>query len=404
VEASFELVSLREELRHARHGLRRWMRPRPVRMPLWAWPGKASLQPEPLGCVLILGAWNYPVQLSLLPAINALAAGNSVVIKPSEQAPRTAAVIARALRSGFPAEVLQVVLGDAAIAGRLLEERFDHILFTGNGRIGRLVMAAAARHLTPVTLELGGKSPAIVLADADPATTARRLLWGKGLNAGQTCIAPDYLLVVPELRQPLLEALTGELRRFYGDDPLRSADLARIVNDRAFRRLEHLLGPARQEGRILLGGRSDRDSRRFEPTLVQIIDPEQDPLMEEEIFGPILPLLEVNDLDDALAFVRGRDRPLALYLFSRSRAARRQLLQTSSSGGVAFNDVVIQGGMATLPFGGVGESGMGRYHGEAGFLTFSHQRAVVERSFRPEIPFRYPPYRGKLRWIQRLLG
>jgi aldehyde dehydrogenase (NAD+) len=266
------------------------------------------------------------------------------------------------------------------------------------------VMAAAARHLTPVTLELGGKSPAIVLADADVGVTARRLVWGKTVNAGQTCVAPDHLLVVPALRTALLAAMAEEIRRFHGEDPLASPDLGRIVNRARFERLEELLAGARREGRILLGGRSDPQRLRIEPTLIAVSDATNDPLMQEELFGPLLPVLEVAGLDDALQRLRSGASPLALYLFSRSGPARRQLLARSSSGGVGINDVVLQAGLPGLPFGGVGESGMGRAHGEAGFLTFSHQRSVLIRPFQLDLSLRYPPYSGKLRWLERLLG
>lgn len=404
LEAAIELASVRQELRLARRSLRAWMRPRRVGLPIWALPGRAMTRAEPLGCVLIIGPWNYPFQLCLKPLVSALAAGNTAVLKPSELAPATAALLARLIPLHFPPETVQVVLGDAAMAARLLEERFDHIFFTGSGRVGRLVMAAAARHLTPVTLELGGKSPAIVLADADVEVTARRLVWGKTVNAGQTCVAPDHLLVVPAQRAALLAAMAKEIHRFHGDDPLTSPDLGRIVNRARFDRLEELLAPARREGRVLMGGRSDPQRLRIEPTLIAVSDAADDPLMQEELFGPLLPVLEVAGLEEALEKVRSGPSPLALYLFSSSGAARRRLLAGSCSGSVAFNEVILQAGVPGLPFGGVGESGMGSGHGEAGFLTFSHQRSVLSRPFLLDLPLRYPPYAGKLPWLERLLG
>jgi aldehyde dehydrogenase (NAD+) len=404
VEAMYELLAVRQELRFTRRHLRRWMRARPVPLPLWALPARASRRVGPLGCVLILGPWNYPLQLCLHPLVSALAAGNTVVVKPSEHAPHTAGVIAELMARHFPSEVVQVVTGDGAVAAALLEERFDHIFFTGGGRVGRLVMAAAARHLTPVTLELGGKSPAIVLDDADLLTTARRLVWGKGINAGQTCVAPDHLLVVPAVREPLLEAMAKEIVRLYGHDPLQSPDLGRIVNDAQFRRLEGLLAGAHARGQVLLGGRSDAALRRIEPTVLAVERPDDDPLMQEELFGPLLPVITVADLETALERVRQGPSPLALYLFGGDRKARERLLTTTRSGGVCFNDVVMQAGTTTLPFGGVGESGMGTYHGEAGFLTFSHSRSVLGRSFRLDSSFRYPPYAGKGPLIERLFG
>ena len=406
VEASFELVAIREELAHTRRHLRRWLRPRTTPLPLWALPGTAWVQQEPLGCVLIIGPWNYPFQLVIQPLVSALAAGNTAILKPSELAPHTAELIARLVARHFPREVVQVVVGDGAVAARLLEETFDHIFFTGGGRVGRLVMAAAARHLTPVTLELGGKSPAIVLEDADVSLTARRLLWGKAINAGQTCVAPDHLYVVPRIREALIQSFAEELGRFYNDNPLGQGDLARIINQPQFDRLERLLHGARQRGQIMLGGRSDPSSRRIEPTLVAV-DADKaglDPLMQEELFGPLLPVIEVADLEGALCRVRAGEKPLALYLFGGGAQERQHLLNTTSSGGVAFNDVILQAGISSLTFGGVGESGMGQYHGEEGFRTFSHQRAVVRRRFWPEPSFRFPPYAGKMKLIKRLLG
>ncbi len=404
VEAAYELIGVSQELQVARRQLQRWMRPRAVGLPIWAWPGSAMLRPEPLGCVLIIGPWNYPFQLCLIPLVSALAAGNTAVLKPSEHTPHTAAVIKTLVRQHFPAETVQVVEGDGSIAARLLQERFDHIFFTGGARVGRLVLAAAAPHLTPVTLELGGKSPAIVLDDADIATSARRLAWGKSLNAGQTCIAPDHLLVTPAQRQPLVEAIAQAWRDFLGADPLASDDLACIVNAAQFERLETLLAGARQRGQVLVGGRSDPARRRIEPTLLAVDDPDHDPLMQEELFGPLLPLIVVANLQQALERVRRGSKPLTLYLFGGDHRARQQLLDQTSSGSVSFNDVVLQGGLPQLPFGGVGESGMGTYHGEAGFQTFSHRRSVLQRSFRLDLPLRYPPYAGKLGLIQRLLG
>ena len=403
LEATFELVAIRQELAHTRRQLRRWMAPQAVGIDLALKPARAFLQAEPLGCVLIIGPWNYPFQLTLLPLVSALAAGNTAVLKPSEHAPRTADLLARLLPLAFPPEVVQVVVGDGAVAAQLLEQRFDHIFFTGGSRVGRLVMAAAAKHLTPVTLELGGKSPAIVLDDANLAVTARRLVWGKGLNAGQTCVAPDHVLVVPELRAPLIEAMAAEITSFYGDDPLTSPDLGAIVNQAQFDRLEGLLAGAKARGQVLAGGRSDRATLRIEPTLVAL-EGADDPLMQDEIFGPILPVLTIAGLEAGLQQVRSRPKPLALYLFSNDKAAQRRTLQTTSSGSVCFNDVVMQAGASALPFGGVGESGLGSYHGQAGFLTFSHQRSVLERPFWLDLPFRYPPYKGKLGLVKWLLG
>jgi aldehyde dehydrogenase (NAD+) len=402
LEAAMELVAVRQELQLTRRRLRQWMAPRRLPAAPYLLPAQAQQISEPLGCVLIISPWNYPFQLCLHPLVSALAAGNTAVLKPSEHTPATAALLAAQIKQHFPDGTVQLVEGDGTVAAALLEQRFDHIFFTGGERVGQLVMAAAARHLTPVTLELGGKSPAIVLADAPLEVTARRLLWGKGFNAGQTCVAPDYLLVQEPIAAPLLHALQQACTRLYGPDPLQSPDLGCIVNQAQFGRLEALLEGARARGQIRIGGRSDAARRRIEPTVVELSDPD-DPLMQQELFGPILPLLSTGSLAEALAFINARPKPLALYLFSGSKQAQRQTLAQTSSGTVAFNDVIVQAGDANLPFGGVGSSGMGSYHGEAGFRTFSHQRTVVKRPFWGDVPLRYPPYAGKLPLLKRFL-
>ncbi|KEF41132.1 MAG: aldehyde dehydrogenase [Cyanobium sp. CACIAM 14] len=405
VEATFELSSLRQELTHTRRHLPRWMRPRRRPLPLWGWPGQGEVRAEPLGCVLIIGAWNYPFELCLHPLLHALAAGNTAVLKPSEQAPASATLLAELLSSHFSPQVVQVVCGDGTVAARLLEqERFDHIFYTGGERVGQLVMAAAASHLTPVTLELGGRNPLIVLEDADLDVTARRVVWGRCLNAGQTCLAPNHLIVMGGVREALVAAIVEQTRRLYGTDPLASPDLGRIVGACRFERLQALLAAAKERGQLLHGGRGDAAARKIEPTLVAVEDPVTDPLMQEELFAPVLPVLTVRDLDEALTEVRRRPKPLALYLFGGGRAEREQALACTSSGSFVANDLVVQGGMASLPFGGVGRSGMGAYHGDAGFLTFSHQRSVLLRPSRPDPPFRYPPYAGKAGLIRRLMG
>jgi aldehyde dehydrogenase (NAD+) len=289
------------------------------------------------------------------------------------------------------------------VAARLLEQRFDHIVFTWGERVGKLVMAAAARHLTPVTLELGGKSPAIVLADADLAVTAKRLVWGKSLNSGQTCIAPDYLLVERSIREPLLQAIRSEITAFFGPDPVGSVDRGRIVNQAQFTRLLALLEGAQARGQVLIGGEHDPQRRRIGLTVLSVSE-DDDPLMQEELFGPLLPVLTIDSLEQALEQVRQRPKPLALYLFSRSRDATTAVLNSSSSGSVGINDVVYQAGVPALPFGGVGASGIGAYHGQAGFDSLSHHRSVLRRPFWLDLPLRYPPYNGTLPLLRRLLG
>ncbi len=403
VEAYFEVVAVRQEISLCRRQLRRWIAPKKVSVPLSQRPGRAEVIAEPLGCVLIIGPWNYPFHLAIQPLVSALAAGNTAILKPSEHAPATAQLISSLIREAFPPEIVQVVQGDGSTAQALLAERFDHIFFTGGERIGKLVMAAAAQHLTPVTLELGGKSPAVVLSDADLEVTSRRLVWGKCLNAGQTCIAPDYLLVESSARASLIQALGERLTACFGEEPLDSSDLASIVNDAQYARLSALLEQARERGQVLLGGTCDPERRRIAPTVIQVNDRE-DPLMQEELFGPLLPILEVDGLEQAIEWINQRPKPLALYLFSSSQQSQETVLNNTSSGGVCFNDVVMQVGVPELPFGGVGASGMGAYHGKAGFDTFSHQRSVLRRPFALDLPFRYPPYAGRLPLMRRLLG
>ena len=341
--------------------------------------------------------------LTLQPLISALAAGNSVVLKPSEHAPAAAALITRLITEGFPSDVVRVVNGDGSTAAALVDLGFDHIFFTGSGTIGAKVLAGAARHLTPVTLELGGKNPAVVLDSADLAVTARRLIWGKGINAGQTCIAPDHLLVQTSIRDRLVKALKEERRNLYGDEPLASADLSSLIHDRHFQHLEGLLATARAEGRILFGGECCRQRRKIAPTLIEV-QSDQDPLMEAEIFGPLLPLMTVETLDEAITRIQQQDKPLAIYLFGGDHNDQSAVLKRTSSGGVCFNDVVMQKGVPELPFGGVGPSGMGSYQAEAGFQTFSHTRSVLSRPFFLDIRHRYPPYTLNPAIFRRFVG
>ncbi|MDA7433488.1 aldehyde dehydrogenase family protein [Synechococcus sp. AH-601-N10] len=403
LEGMFEIVALLQELKITRRRLKTWMRPRRIPVPIMQRPGRAQLIREPLGCVLVIGPWNYPFMLTLQPLISALAAGNTVVLKPSEHAPAAAALITRLITEGFPSDVARVVNGDGSTAAALVDLGFDHIFFTGSGAIGAKVLAGAARHLTPVTLELGGKNPAVVLDSADLAVTARRLIWGKGINAGQTCIAPDHLLVQTSIRERLVQALKEERRNLYGDDPLASADLSSLIHDRQFQRLEGLLTTAKAEGRILFGGECDHQLRKIAPTLIEV-QSDQDPLMAAEIFGPLLPIMTVETLDDAITRIQQQDKPLAIYLFGGDRNDQDAVLRRTSSGGVCFNDVVMQKGVPELPFGGVGASGMGSYQAEAGFQTFSHPRSVLRRPFFLDIRHRYPPYTLNPAIFRRFVG
>lgn len=396
VEAWIEWRGVHDELALTRRRLRAWMARRPLRTGLLQWPARAWLQPEPLGCVLILAPWNYPFLLSLDPLISALAAGNTVVLKPSEHAPAVAALLAEVVPRHLPADVVRLVTGDAATARRWLEEPFDHVFFTGGTAVGRQVMAAAARQLTPVTLELGGRNPCLVLDDADLPVAARRITWGRFLNAGQTCLAPDHVLVTPGLRRPLEAALVEAIGAAYGPDPQHSPDYGRLVSTAHHDRLLGLL----QGAEVLCGGSSDRASRYLAPTVVRCAD--DHPLLQEEIFGPVLPVLPIADLEEGLQRIARQPQPLAVYLFSRSTAAQQEVLRRTRSGSVVFNDVVLQAAAPTLPFGGVGSSGHGRCHGQAGFDTFSNLRTVLARPTGWDVPLRYPPYGSRLGLARRL--
>lgn len=386
------------EVRHMRRHLRRWLAPERAAVPLKLRPGRARILREPLGVVLVIAPWNHPVHLLLLPMAAALAAGNCVVGKPSEVTPTVSAALARLIPRYLDERAVAVVEGGAAETTALLEERFDHIFYTGNGRVGRIVTAAAARHLTPVTLELGGKSPAIVHRSADLASAARRIAWGKFVNAGQTCVAPDYVLVEEPVADRLVDELVGAIRRFYGDDPRTSPDYGRIVSDAHVARLRRLLDAGGYE-EVVCGGTVDEAERYVAPTVLRGVSPEA-AVMGEEIFGPILPVLTVRDLDEAVAFVNGREKPLALYVFATDEAAAERVVEHTSSGGVCVNATMLHLSVPSLPFGGVGESGTGAYHGRHNVECFSHRRAVFERPPRPDPAAAYPPYR---RWKEAVL-
>ena len=388
------------EVSHMLAKLGSWMDPEHVHVPVVLQPGRARVVCEPLGVALVIAPWNYPVQLLLLPMASAIAAGNAVVGKPSELAPATSAALGRLVARYLDPEAVAIVEGGAEVAQALLAERFDYLFYTGSARVGRLVMEAAARHLTPVTLELGGKCPAVVDRTAALGVIGRRLAYGKFLNAGQTCVAPDYLLVHRDAEQAVLDRLVAVLAEFYGADPKTSPDYGRIVNDDHYRRLTGLI-EAGGFDRVVTGGlaKADPDQRYLPPTILAGVSPEA-AVMGEEIFGPILPVLTVASLDEAVAFINARPKPLALYVFSGDGAAAQGVVDRTSSGSACINTCVVQLGVPELPFGGVGASGMGAYHGRRGFETFSHRKAVLVKPTLPEPPLQYPPY-TQLR--QRLL-
>ena len=393
-----EVGSIYGELKSALKHVKGWMQPRKGSAPLVIQPARAWQYAEPLGVTLIIAPWNYPYQLSIAPLIGALAAGCTAVLKPSEHAPATSSVLARMLGEAFPPEVVSVVEGGVEESRALLDERWDLIFFTGGTQVGRTVAEAAARHLTPTVLELGGKSPCIVDRSADLEVTARRIAWGKYVNAGQTCIAPDYVLIPSDLQERFTALVQKAVRSFYGDDARTSADYGRIVNDRHFQRVSALAA----HGRIALGGERDAATRYFAPTVITGA-PLDSPLMQDEIFGPLLPLVACENVDDAIRFVRARPKPLALYTFARDAAVNERVLSQTSSGGAVTNDVCVHFAAEGLPFGGVGESGLGGYHGQASFDAFSHKKSVVKRPFALDMKLRYPPYTGKLDLFRRFL-
>jgi aldehyde dehydrogenase (NAD+) len=394
-----ELAFVAGEVRYAKRNLGRWMKPLKAKTPLMAQPGRSWLQPEPKGLALIIAPWNYPLSMVLAPLVGVISAGCAAVLKPSEVTSHTSAILARLLPQYLDPEMYVVVEGAVEETTTLLAQRWDHIFYTGNERVGQIVMAAAAKHLTPVTLELGGKSPVLVDASADIEVTAARIAWGKFLNAGQTCVAPDHILVHRDVAPQLLDALARRIREFYGEDPKQSPDFGRIASERHTARFATLL----QGQKIHCGGQVDVADRYVAPTLV--VDPAPDsPLMQEEIFGPVLPVIAVESMEEAIRHVAARPKPLALYLFSRNPALEDEVATRLSAGSVCFNDVVIFMAAQELPFGGVGNSGIGRYSGWYGFETFSHMKPVMKRSFRLDSSLRYPPYDARKERIARLVS
>lgn len=402
-ESEMSEISIAQgEIDWALRNLHSWMEDENVSKSLATQLDSAFIRKEPFGLVLIIAPWNYPLNLTLVPLVGALAAGNCVVLKPSEISQSTEKVLAEVLPRYLDQSCFAVVLGGPEETGRLLEHKFDYIFFTGSPRVGKIVMTAASKHLTPVTLELGGKNPCYVDDDCDPQTVANRMAFFRYFNAGQTCVAPDYVLCSPEMQERLLPALQNAITRFYGEDPRSSPDLGRIINEKHFQRLRGLLGC----GRVAIGGQSDESERYIAPTvLVDVLDAE--PVMQEEIFGPILPIMNVRGLDEAIDVINRREKPLALYAFSNSSQVVEQVLARTSSGGFCGNDGFMHVTLNSLPFGGVGASGMGSYHGKFSFDTFSHRRACLlcPAGMEKIYSIRYPPYTPRsLRMMLMALG
>ncbi|MEM9568471.1 MAG: aldehyde dehydrogenase [Cyanobacteria bacterium P01_E01_bin.34] len=385
-EAYFEIATL-AEVNKALKNLRGWMKPEKVKLGIDQFPGAAWRQPEPLGVVLIIGPWNYPFQLMMSPLVGAIAAGNCAVLKPSEHAPHTSKVVADIVAAVFDPNFVAVFEGEVDTSQLLLREKFDHIFFTGGTEVGRIIMQEAAKTLTPVTLELGGKSPCLVDADVKLDVAVRRIAWGKFINAGQTCIAPDYILVERGVKDIFIEQMKATIAEFFGENPDRSSDFGRIVHERHFDRLVQFLS----DGDVAIGGDSDRDRRYIAPTVLDNVSWDE-AVMQEEIFGPILPVLTYDSLDEAIAKINERPKPLALYVFSNSSDVQERVLSSTSSGGACINDTVMHVGVDTLPFGGVGNSGIGAYHGKFTFDTFSHYKSVLKKGVWLDLKWRYAPY------------
>ena len=377
--------------------LKKWSRPQWARTPIVHWFARSFYLNQPYGRVLIISPWNYPLQLLFMPMIGAIAAGNCVLAKPSMHAVHTSSLIHKMISENYDPAHVCLIEGGHETNRHLLEEQFDYIFFTGSAEVGKKVMSAASNFLTPVSLELGGKSPVIVERDTSPALAARRILWGKLLNTGQSCVAPDYMLVHRDIKEALIREMRKYIISTYGHDIKSNQDYGRIINQTNTKRLVRLL-----EGKnILIGGEYDIVERYMSPTVVELSDPE-DILMQKEIFGPILPLMEYDNLDEALKIVRSKPDPLALYIFSRSKKIQQRVIQCTRSGGGGINETVVHFINTYLPFGGVGKSGIGRYHGKYSYETFSYKRSFLDKATWIDIPIRYPPYRKKL-WLWKKL-
>lgn len=402
-----ELAPLYMEIKYFKKNLSKWMRPKRVSNHFPFLLGKSVIHYEPKGVVLIIAPWNYPFYLALAPLVAAVAAGNAVTIKPSEFTTHTAKIISKVIASAFAPEEVQVVEGGIEVSQALLEQPYHHIFFTGSTPVGREIMKAAAKHLAGVTLELGGKSPAIIDESADLQTAASKLMWGKFLNAGQTCIAPDYVLINKDMVDVFVTVLGNSLEAFQSKDKA-SSEMSAIVSERHYHRMRHLLQDATEKGaKILLGGHFDDENRRLSPTVITNVNSSM-LVMQEEIFGPILPLVGVNHTQDAITYINMHDKPLALYVFSRNDFKVNQILQQTSSGGSCINDVVVHITNPELPFGGINQSGLGNYHGLAGFKAFSHEKSVFHQFTRFNVnKMLYPPYGPKkqklITWLMRLI-
>lgn len=394
-ETQFVLMEINHTLSHLKY----WVKPEYVETPLFHKPGYSFIKAEPLGVSLIIAPWNYPFQLLIAPLVASIAAGNCAILKPSELSPNTSKMIAGLIKQTFDPNYIAVIEGGVNETTELLNLKFDYIFYTGSTSVGKIVMSAAAKHLTPVTLELGGKSPCVVDKNVPLKQTARKIIWGKFLNSGQTCIAPDYVLVDKSIKEKLIEVLKETISEFYGDTVQKSENYARIINERHFNRLMSLM----VSGEIVAGGESDKNDLFITPTIIVKPDLKSE-LMTEEIFGPILPIIEFSDKSEAISFIKARSKPLALYVFSKNNRFIQSVLDQTSSGGVCVNDTLSHITTSSLPFGGVGDSGMGQYHGKKGFDSFSHQKSVLKKSFLMDYSMRYPPYPKLSKFLKRMIN
>ncbi|KAF6152817.1 hypothetical protein GIB67_004646 [Kingdonia uniflora] len=398
-----EIAMTKSAAKVALKGLKNWMKPEKAGASITTFPSTAEIVSEPLGVILIISAWNYPVLLSLDPVIGAIAAGNAVVLKPSEVAPATSSLLARVVEEYLDSSAIRVIEGSVSETSALLEQKWDKILYTGNGRVGRIVMAAAAKHLTPVILELGGKSPVLVDSNINLEVAARRIVAGKwGANNGQACIAPDYIITTKAYAPELVEALKCILEEFFGKEPLESKELSCIVNSNHFTRLAKLVDDDKVSGKIVLGGQRNEKRLQIAPTILLDV-PQDSQIMMDEIFGPLLPIITVDQIEDGFDIIRSRSKPLAAYLFTNNKKLEREFVSSISSGGMLINDTVLHLANPNLPFGGVGDSGMGCYHGKFSFDAFSHKKAVLHRGFGGESSARYPPFTPKKQKILKAL-
>jgi aldehyde dehydrogenase (NAD+) len=393
-----EIGIVLEELRFTIKNLRKWAKPRRVKTSLTGLGSKSYIYPEPYGVALIIAPWNYPFQLSIAPLIGAMAAGNCAVIKPSELTPKTSNILRNIINENFPNDYISVIEGDVNTSTALLKEKFDYIFFTGSVPVGKIIMEAASKHLTPVTLELGGKSPCIVHEDADLKLAAKRIAWGKYINAGQTCVAPDYLYVHKRVKDEFLQLFKDSIHELYGVDPILKGDFTRVVSERHFQRLTSFL----KNGTIYCGGKYDLNKLIVEPTVLVDVSWD-DEVMQDEIFGPILPIFEFEDLTSMVSLIKSRPKPLALYLFSNSQGIQNYILNNVSFGGGCINDTVFHLSSPYLPFGGVGESGIGAYHGKGSFDVFSHEKSILKQTTMFDLPFRYPNTKNALKKIKMFI-